>query len=107
PYTTLFRSNADPAHEPILIGAYGRVLACTAASDDYVNLVLDAVKLTSGKGDVGRFATVYAILSQAYFMSVRLNEALKAGELALAAITEQGGFDSIVTLGLNPNPIPG
>ena len=102
-----YARNADPAHEPILIGAYGRVLASTAAADDYVNLVLDAVKLTSGKGDVGRFATVNAMLSQAYFMSGRLNEALKAGELALAAITEQGGFDSNVTLGLNPNQILG
>ncbi|HKS20874.1 MAG TPA: adenylate/guanylate cyclase domain-containing protein [Bradyrhizobium sp.] len=98
---------ADPAHEPILLGAYGRVLASTAAADDYVNLVLDAVKLTSGKGDVGRFATVNAMLSQAFFMSGRLYEALNAGEVALAAITEQGGFDSNVTLGLNPNQILG
>ncbi len=94
-------------HEPILIGAYGRVLASTAATDDYVNLVLDAVKLTSGEGDVGRFATVNAMLSQAYFMSGRLNEALDAGDVALAAITEQGGFDKNVTLGLNPNEIMG
>src|SRR5260370_10032016 len=47
------------------------------------------------------------MLSQAFFMSGRLNEALNAGDLALAAITEQGGFDSNVTLGLNPNQILG
>jgi class 3 adenylate cyclase/tetratricopeptide (TPR) repeat protein len=102
-----FARASDKMHEPILIGAYGRVLASTAATDDYVNLVLDAVKLTSGEGDVGRFATVNAMLSQAYFMSGRLNEALDAGDVALAAITEQGGFDNNVTLGLNPNQIMG
>ncbi len=94
---------ADRMNEPILLGAYGRILAATAAADDYVHLVQDAGKLTSGEGDVGRFATVNAMLSQAFFMSGRLNEALNAGEVALATITEQGGFDSNVTLGLNPN----
>ncbi len=98
---------ADRMNEPILLGAYGRILAATAAADDYVHLVQDAVKLTSGEGDVGRFATVNAMLSQAFFMSGRLNEALNAGEVALATITEQGGFDSNVTLGLNPNQILG
>jgi adenylate cyclase len=47
------------------------------------------------------------MLSQAFFMSGRLHEALNAGEVALAAIAEQGGFDSNVTLGLNPNQILG
>ena len=98
---------ADPMHEPLLIGAYGRILAATAAADDYVNLVHDAVKLTSKEGDVGRFATVNAMLSQAFFMSGRLNEALDAGAVALAAISEQGGFEANVTLGLNANQILG
>jgi adenylate cyclase len=98
---------ADKMHEPILLGAYGRILAATAAADDYVNLVQDAVKLTSKEGDVGRFATVNAMLSQAFFMSGRLNEALNAGAVALAAIAEQGGFETNVTLGLNANQILG
>lgn len=98
---------ADRANEPILIGGYGRILASTAAADDYVNLAQDAAKLTSGEGDVGRFATVNAMLSQAFFLSGRLNEALDASEVALAAIAEQDGFDSNVTLGLNPNQILG
>jgi adenylate cyclase len=102
-----YARTSDRAHEPILLGAYGRVLATTAAADDYVNLVQDAVKLTSGEGDVGRFATVNAMLGQAFFMSGRLNEALDACEVALAAITEQGGFEKSVTLGLNPNQILG
>jgi adenylate cyclase len=98
---------ADRANEPILLGAYGRILAATAAADDYVNLVRDAVKLTYGHGDVGRFATVNAMLSQAFFMSGRLKEALDAGDVALTTITEQGGFHKSVTLGLNPNQILG
>jgi class 3 adenylate cyclase/tetratricopeptide (TPR) repeat protein len=98
---------ADKMHEPILIGAYGRILAATAAADDYVNLVQDAVKLTSKEGDVGRFATVNAMLSQAFFMAGRLNEALNAAAVALAAIAEQGGFETNVTLGLNANQILG
>ena len=97
----------DRMHEPILLGAYGRILASTASADEYVHLAQDAVKLTSGEGDVGRFATVNAMLSQAFFMSGRLKEALDAGELAQATIREQGGFDNKVTLGLNPNQILG
>jgi class 3 adenylate cyclase/tetratricopeptide (TPR) repeat protein len=102
-----YARSSDKMHEPILIGAYGRVLAATGAADDYVNLVQDAVKLTFEEGDVGRYATVNAMLSQAFFMSGRLNEALNAGETARAAIARQGGFDSNVTLGLNPNQILG
>jgi class 3 adenylate cyclase/tetratricopeptide (TPR) repeat protein len=102
-----YARTADKMNEPILLGAYGRVLASTAAADDYVHLVQDAVKLTSGEGDVGRFATVNAMLSQAFFMSGRLHEALNAGEVALSTISEQGGFDNSVTLGLNPNQILG
>ena len=98
---------ADRMNEPILLGAYGRILAATAAADDYVNLVQDAVKLTFGPGDVGRFATVNAMLSQAFFMSGRLKEALDAGDVALSTISEKGGFHSNVTLGLNPNQILG
>ena len=98
---------SDKMHEPILLGAYGRILAATAAADDYVHLVQDAVKLTSKEGDVGRFATVNAMLSQALFMAGRLNEALNAGAVALSAIAEQGGFESSVTLGLNANQILG
>ncbi|MGB6397377.1 MAG: adenylate/guanylate cyclase domain-containing protein [Bradyrhizobium sp.] len=98
---------ADRMNEPILLGAYGRILAATAAADDYVRLVQDAIKLTSDHGDVGRFATINAMLSQAFFMSGRLNEALNAGAVALAAITEQGGFETNVTLGLNANQILG
>ncbi|QPF83482.1 AAA family ATPase [Bradyrhizobium genosp. L] len=102
-----YARTADRMNEPILLGAYGRILAATAAADDYVNLVQDAVKLTSDTGDVGRFATVNAMLSQAFFLSGRLGEALDAGQVALATIAEQGGFDNNVTLGLNPNQILG
>jgi class 3 adenylate cyclase/tetratricopeptide (TPR) repeat protein len=102
-----YARSSDKMHEPILLGAYGRIMAATGASDEYVHLVEDAVKLTSNEGDVGRFATVNAMLSQALFMSGRLNEALNAGAVALAAIAEQGGFESNVTLGLNANQILG
>ena len=102
-----YARSSDKMHEPILLGAYGRVLASTAKADDYVNLAEDAVKLTSGAGDVGRFATINGMLSQAYFMSGRLNEALNAGAVALAAIAQQGGFETSVTLGLNANQILG
>lgn len=102
-----YARSSDRMNEPILLGAYGRILAATAAADDYVNLAQDAMKLTYGKEDVGRFATVNAMLSQALFMSGRFNEALEAGDVALTTIAEQGGFHSSVTLGLNPNQILG
>jgi adenylate cyclase len=102
-----YARSSDKMHEPILIGAYGRVLAATGAADDYVNLVQNAVKLTSEEGDVGRFATVNAMLAQAYTLSGRMNEALVAAETAITAIARQSGFESNVTLGLNPNQILG
>lgn len=102
-----YARSSDKMHEPILLGAYGRVLASTGAADDYVSLVQDAVKLTSDEGDVGRYATVNAMLAQAYFMSGRAREALAAAETAQEAIARQGGFDSNVTLGLTPNQILG
>ncbi|MGA2290750.1 AAA family ATPase [Bradyrhizobium sp.] len=94
-------------NEPILLAAYGRILAATAAADDYVRVMQDALKLTPSEGDIGRFAIVNAMLSQAFFMAGRLTEALDAGALALAAIAEQGGFETNVTLGLNADQILG
>jgi adenylate cyclase len=102
-----YARSSDKMHEPILLGAYGRVLASTGAADDYVNLVQNAVKLTFEEGDVGRYATVNAMLAQAYTLSGRMNEALAAAETAIAAMAGQAGFDSQVTLGLNPNQILG
>jgi len=102
-----YARSSDKMHEPLVIGAYGRVLASTGAADDYVNLVQNAVKLTSEEGDVGRYATVNAMLAQAYLLSGRVREALAAADTAHEAITRQSGFDSDVTLGLNPNQIMG
>ncbi|WP_315784486.1 MULTISPECIES: adenylate/guanylate cyclase domain-containing protein [unclassified Bradyrhizobium] len=102
-----YARSSDKMHEPLVIGAYGRVLASTGAADDYVNLMQNAVKLTSEEGDVGRYATVNAMLAQAYLLSGRVREALAAAETAQEAITQQSGFDSDVTLGLNPNQIMG
>lgn len=102
-----YARSSDKMHEPILLGAYGRVLASTGAADDYVNLVHNAVTLTSEEGDVGRYATVNAMLAQAYFMSGRAREALAAAETAQQAIANQGGFDTNVTLGLTANQILG
>ena len=94
-------------NEPVLLAGYGRILGATGAADDYVRVMQDALKVTPSEGDVGRFATVNAILSQALFMAGRLNEALDAGTVALSATTEQGGFDSSVILGLNANQLLG
>jgi adenylate cyclase len=94
--------------EPFLLAQYGRILAASGAADDYVRVMQDALKLTSSVGDVGRFATLQAVLSQALFMAGRLNEALLASGVALSAITEQGGFESSVILGgLNANQLVG
>ncbi|GLH80996.1 hypothetical protein SSBR45G_59050 [Bradyrhizobium sp. SSBR45G] len=102
-----YARSSDKMHEPLVLGAYGRVLASTGAADDYVNLVQNAVKLTSEEGDVGRYATVNAMLAQAFLLSGRVREALSAAETAQEAIARQSGFDDNVTLGLNPNQIMG
>ncbi|MGJ5178754.1 adenylate/guanylate cyclase domain-containing protein [Bradyrhizobium oligotrophicum] len=102
-----YARSSDKMHEPLIIGAYGRVLASTGAVDDYVNLARNAVDLTFEEGDIDIYATVSAMLAQAFFMSGRLNEALSAVETADAAISKRRGVDSNVTLGLNPNQLLG
>src|SRR6185312_5671898 len=93
-------------NEPFLLAQYGRILAATGAADDYVRVTQDALKLTASVGEVGRFATLQAVLSQALFMAGRLNDALDAGTSALTAIVEQGGFErSIILGGLNANQL--
>lgn len=102
-----YARSSDKMHEPILLGAYGRIIAATGAADDYAQLAEDGAKLISSDADAGRFAAISGMLCQAYLMSGRLEEALNAGAEALTAIAEQGGLESKVTLGLNINQIMG
>ena len=98
---------AQAPNEPLLIAGYGRILATMGAADDYVRVTQDALKLTPSTGDVGRFATLQAMRSQALFLAGRLKESLDAGAVALSAIAEQGGFEGSVVLGLNANQLLG
>ena len=40
------RGSGDRSHEPLLLGAYGRILSASGAADDYVRLVGDAIVLS-------------------------------------------------------------
>ena len=76
---TLLRTLGGPDERADTAWRVRANLAATAAADDYVRLAQDAVKLTSGEGDVGRFATANAMLSQAFLMAGQLDEILECG----------------------------
>ena len=101
------REGGDRMHEPLILGAFGRISAATGAADEYVALVREALTLTSKERDAGRTATVYGMLAQAYYLAGLLNEALAANSAALAAIAEQHDMDGDVTLGLSVGQILG
>jgi adenylate cyclase len=101
------REGGDRMHEPLILGAYGRITAATGAADEYVALVREALTLTSKERDAGRTATVYGMLAQAYYLAGLLNEALAANAAALAAVDEQRDMDGAVTLGMSVSQILG
>jgi len=101
------RSGGDDMHPPLLLGAYGRILAATGAADDYVAIVREALTLTTKEGDAGRTATVTGMLSQGHFFAGRLREALAANDSALATIAEQKDMNRDVALGLTANQLLG
>lgn len=98
------RAGGDEMQPPLLLGAYGRILAASAPADDYVAVIREALSLTSTEGDAGRTATVNGMLGQAYYLAGLLHEALAANDAALAAIAD---MDADVTLGMNVNQLLG
>ena len=101
------RGSSDRSHEPLLLGAYGRILSASGAADDYVRLVGDAIALSGPDGDPGRRGTVHGMLCQAYWQSGRLNEALTANDTALAAFESRNRNDGQVVLGLDIDQVLG
>jgi class 3 adenylate cyclase/tetratricopeptide (TPR) repeat protein len=101
------RAGGDDMHPPLLLGAYGRILAATGAADDYTAVVQEALTLTTREGDAGRTATVTGMLVQAHCFAGRLHEALAANDAALATIAAQQDMDRHVALGLTANQLLG
>ena len=101
------RESGDTMHEPLLLGAYGRILASSATIDDYVSLVREALALIPRDADAGRLAALYGMLSQAYHLAGLLPQALAANDHALAEAARQHGLDGDVVSGLSINQILG
>lgn len=101
------RQVGDRMHEPLLIGAYGRILAASGAADDYASLVNQALPLMSGATDAANRATLNGMLCQAYCFAGRLGEALAANDAALAEIGGDSDFEGQIVLGLNLRQVMG
>ncbi len=87
---------ADVAEAPVvqlLLVAQGRMLAGAGASaDQYVALAEKALSLVAVE-DLGRKATIYALLSQAFGWAGRLREALRANDCAMQSAHLIDSFD--------------
>ncbi len=87
---------ADVAEAPVvqlLLVAQGRMLAGAGASaDQYVALAEKALSLVAVQ-DLGRKATIYALLSQAFGWAGRLREALLANDCAMQSAHLIDSFD--------------
>ncbi len=101
------RQVGDRMHEPLLLGAYGRILAASGAADDYASLVKQALPLMSGATDAANRATLNGMLCQAYCFAGRLPEALTASDAALAEIAGNSDFEGQIILGLNLKQVMG
>ena len=94
-------------HEPLLLASYGRILAASGAADDYVRLAHEALALAGPNGEPARLGTINVMLSQAYWLSGRLQEAIDANDKALAAFASQYQDDGRVVTGVTVNQIVG
>jgi class 3 adenylate cyclase/tetratricopeptide (TPR) repeat protein len=92
----------DDTMVPMLLFVEGRIaLASGGSADHYVEQVREGLSLLAKDGSqLGRAATLYCALSQAYGWAGLLREALSANDLALAGARHVDKFDRQF-LGLN------
>jgi class 3 adenylate cyclase/tetratricopeptide (TPR) repeat protein len=86
------RTIDDRMMQTLLLAADGRICAAGAA-DIYVERVREALSLINPGENVGRTATLNAMLSQAYTFAGMLKEALTANTAALQQISAIEEFD--------------
>jgi class 3 adenylate cyclase/tetratricopeptide (TPR) repeat protein len=79
----LARDTDNKVAQMLLLAGYGRIIAATGAADEYVERVKEALSLLPEARNVGRDTMLNTLLSQAYRLAGRLNEALAANSLAL------------------------
>lgn len=100
------KAGVGDIHIPLLLGAYGRILAATGAADDYAAAVHEALSVTS-REDFAAQTIMYGTLSQAYYLGGLLRQALAANDTALAIIAEQQGVNRHLAQGLTANQLLG
>lgn len=100
------KAGVGEIHPPLLLGAYGRILAATGAADDYAAAVREALSVTHRDDLVAR-TIMNGSLSQAYYLGGLLREALAANDAALATMVEQPGVDRHLAVGLTANQLLG
>ncbi len=101
------RPEEHSLHEPLLLASYGRILAASGATDDYVRLVQAALAVADVGGDPVHLGTVNVMLSQAYWLSGRLPEAIAANDAALAAFARADNRSEEPGPGLTVNQVFG
>ena len=101
------RADGHSLHEPLLLASYGRILAASGATDDYVRLVREALVVADANQDPIHLATVNVMLSQAYWLSGRLTEAIAANDASLAAFARADRRHGQLLPGLTVNQVFG
>jgi adenylate cyclase len=101
------RERGDRRNEPLLLLAYGRVVAATRSFDDATALIREALTLAEANGDRGGVILYSGVLSQIYTLAGLLGEALTANDAAMAAIAEESEPHGGVVIGLNATQFVG
>ena len=94
-------------HEPLLLASYGRVLAAGGSADEYGRLVREALVVADADGDPARRGTLNVMLSQAYWQSGRLMDAIAANDMALTAFAARDEQPAPATSGITLNQLFG
>jgi class 3 adenylate cyclase/tetratricopeptide (TPR) repeat protein len=90
----------------LLLAGYGRIIAASGSADEYVDRVKEALLLLPEAKNVGRDAMLNALLSLAYRLAGKLNEALAANTAALEGASRIEKSDQQI-LGFNVEQILG
>ncbi len=101
------RERGDRRHEPLLLLAYGRVVAATRSFDEATALIREALALADANGDRGGVILYNGVLSQIYTLAGLLGEALTTNDVALAVIEEESAPHSGVVIGLSTTQFVG
>ena len=84
----------DQPHYPLVLGAYGRILAARRNADAYARLLRQGLGIAAFEREPAVFVTIKVMLAQAYGFAGFLRQSFGAGEEALLLLSRQSSADT-------------